>query len=393
MIYIRLVIAIFGLCSNALPIAQAQVELLEQRDHQNLRGDILQIEGDKAIEPEWASTNSRQLQQCRTVTGSTSLTVYAGPCSSFPTIGSVAKNSNVDYTGWKNVGPSCTDGIAWAMVQWPANGSGVAYISSNYLAYCTTASSTCRKVTAANVAVRSGPCTTFPSIGTVSTNFQVTYKNWKATNQAACTSGTYWAQIHLPYGSTGIGYVDSSKLSYCPCSFASTTFPNAQPIADFFKGQGITDNKAIAVILGNLQQESSLNPLACESIGGPSTSLNTCTPTKTSNGYWRTGVGILQWSNPNNISGRRDQLFAYCTRNGLNVDLLTSQLKFLVQEAQWTSSAKACFATPGKEMGTASNNAVATTGTYWKCAASWTGWGTVGSRVTYANTWLSLCPA
>jgi hypothetical protein len=411
MFSICLVFAIFGLFTTDITRAQAQIEEASveskhtsaseqadprgQRDHQNLRGDILHI--DDFQEPEWAAPTNRQLlyEQCRAVTGSSSLTVYAGPCSSFPTLGSLTQNSNAYYTGWKNIGPSCTDGIAWAMVQWPANGSGVGYIASNYLAYCTTSSSSCRKVTAANVAVRSGPCTTFPSIGTVSTNYQVTYKNWKVTNQPACTSGIYWAQIRYRNGSTGIGYVDSSKLSMssCDCSYSTSTFSNAQPIIDFFKGQGITDKKALAVILGNLQQESSLNPLACESIGGPAPSLTSCTPTKTSSGYWRTGVGILQWSNPNNVSGRRDQLFAYCNSKGLDVNALSSQLQFLITEWDWTKSdgAQKCFVTAGKQMGSAPDNyKLATPNSYWYCAAYWTRWGSVGCRVTYASNWLNV---
>lgn len=409
MIYTRLLtVAIFGLSSKIITHAQ-EVEnsmintnvasmsgelLVDHTHHKNLRGDSLKNDESANKPDEKSSSTPRQLQQCRNVTGSSSLSVYAGPCSSFPNLGSIYQNAKVNYTGWKNVGPSCSDGIAWASVKWPTDGAGVAYIASNYLAYCTDASSSCRKVTGDNVIVRTGPCTTFPPLGTVNKGYQVTYKNWKVTNQAACSSGIYWAQIRYPYGSTGIGYVDSSKLSYCPsCSYSSSTYPNAQPIADFLRGQGITDPKAIAVVLGNLQQESSLNPLACEAYGGPASSLKSCPVKQSSSGYWMTGVGILQWSDPQNKPLRRTQFFDYCTKNGLNVDSLSSQLQFMAQESQWTSAAKACFATVGKAIGTASDNSVATSGTYWSCAALWTGWGKVGSRVTYANQWLQLCPA
>ncbi len=49
-----------------------------------------------------------------------------------------SKNSEVEYTGWKTYGPSCSDGIAW-MVEWPTdNDVGVAYHQTTWLTVLTT---------------------------------------------------------------------------------------------------------------------------------------------------------------------------------------------------------------------------------------------------------------
>eukprot|EP00727_Mastigamoeba_balamuthi_P010552 m51a1_g6119 hypothetical protein (292) ;mRNA; f:137155-141410 len=175
------------------------------------------------------------------------------------------------------------------------------------------------------------------------------------------------------------------------CDYSTSTWPNSKTIAAFFRDtQGITNHKALAVILGNLQQESNLNPLSCEAYGGPASTLSKCPITKKGS-YYLTGVGLLQWSNPGNKPGRRSQMFAYCSKHGLNCDLASSQLKFLAQESEW-ARAKACFQAGGKATGSTWNNAGATAGSYWQCAARWTGWGVAGNRAKYAQQWLARCP-
>eukprot|EP00727_Mastigamoeba_balamuthi_P013106 m51a1_g8418 hypothetical protein (320) ;mRNA; r:307881-309107 len=174
--------------------------------------------------------------------------------------------------------------------------------------------------------------------------------------------------------------------------YATSTWPNSGAIAAFFRDtQGISDPRALAVIMGNLQQESNLNPLDCEAYGGPASSLSSCPVKRSSSGYWMTGVGLLQWSNPGNQPGRRSALLSYCSSHGLNCDTAAAQLQFLAQESEWTGSARSCFQASGKQMGSAWDNAGATSGSYWQCAARWTGWGTAGSRAQYAQQWLSRC--
>eukprot|EP00727_Mastigamoeba_balamuthi_P005031 m51a1_g14526 hypothetical protein (601) ;mRNA; r:920077-922599 len=182
----------------------------------------------------------------------------------------------------------------------------------------------------------------------------------------------------------------TKKAASCSGTYATSTWPNSKTIAAFFRDtQGITNPRALAVILGNLQQESNLNPLSCEAYGGPASSLSSC-PITLSGSYYLTGVGLLQWSDPDNQPGRRTQLFEYCRAQGLDCDLASTQLQFLAQEDEW-ARAKECFQTSGKELGTTWDNAGATAGSYWKCAALWTGWGTAGNRADYALQWLARC--
>lgn len=77
---------------------------------------------------------------------------------------------------------------------------------------------------------------------------------------------------------------------------------------NFFKSQGFNDN-AVAGILGNLKQESNLNPNAKQYGGGP-------------------GRGIAQWS----VGGRWDQLVKWAKANKKNEWDLQTQLEYLLLE-------------------------------------------------------------
>ena len=78
-------------------------------------------------------------------------------------------------------------------------------------------------------------------------------------------------------------------------------------IWDFLKSNGYTDIQAAAVI-GNLYQESGLNPSRVEYGTGE-------------------GIGLVQWS-----FGRKQQLKDFCSAKGVNWTDLNSQLEFLVKE-------------------------------------------------------------
>jgi len=81
---------------------------------------------------------------------------------------------------------------------------------------------------------------------------------------------------------------------------------NAQIIAAFLKGKGLSD-AAVAGILGNLQEESSLNPDAYNGNEG--------------------AIGIAQWE-----GGRRTALQAFARANGTSETDLNTQLNFLWHE-------------------------------------------------------------
>jgi hypothetical protein len=91
-----------------------------------------------------------------------------------------------------------------------------------------------------------------------------------------------------------------------------TAFANDQTAYDYFVGKGLTNFQA-AGIVGNLDQESGVNPNAVQS-GGP-------------------GRGIAQWS----VGGRwdtdsNDNCVAYASKEGMSVYSLTLQLDFIWYE-------------------------------------------------------------
>ncbi len=94
----------------------------------------------------------------------------------------------------------------------------------------------------------------------------------------------------------------------------STAFPNDQTAYDYFWGKGFTNFQA-AGIVGNLDQESGIDPTISQSGGGP-------------------GRGIAQWS----AGGRRwdsdpnDNLVAFAQQEGLPTSSLTVQLDFIMYE-------------------------------------------------------------
>jgi len=95
----------------------------------------------------------------------------------------------------------------------------------------------------------------------------------------------------------------------------STPFPNDKPAYDYFAGKGLPNFQSAAIV-GNLDQESGVNPTISQSGGGP-------------------GRGIAQWS-----AGARwdttagDNLVAYAAMQGLPTSSLTVQLGFVWYELE-----------------------------------------------------------
>lgn len=97
-----------------------------------------------------------------------------------------------------------------------------------------------------------------------------------------------------------------------------------QKIWDFLKANGYTDIQTAAII-GNLYQESGLNPSRVEYGTGE-------------------GIGLVQWS-----FGRKQQLKDYCSAKGVDWKDLNSQLEFLVKElnsSQFHKKHKTTFNNP-----------------------------------------------
>ncbi|MCU1276496.1 MAG: peptidase [bacterium] len=95
-------------------------------------------------------------------------------------------------------------------------------------------------------------------------------------------------------------------------ALAATAFSNDKPAYDFFVGKGLTNFQA-AGIVGNLDQESGVNPASVQA-GGP-------------------GRGIAQWS----VGGRwdtsaNDNVLAYASSKGQSSGSLNLQLDFIWYE-------------------------------------------------------------
>ena len=133
-----------------------------------------------------------------------------------------------------------------------------------------------------------------------------------------------------------------------------------QAVLNFLQDRGITDRAALATILGNIQQESRFNTLVCE--GGRNTGYHGC---------HSGGFGLIQWT----TVGRYRGLGSFAAKYGLDPNQLTTQLRYMVNEYQWTSN-EHIWKTPGKSINQ-----------YMNAAYRWLGWGIHGARTSYAQSY------
>lgn len=131
-------------------------------------------------------------------------------------------------------------------------------------------------------------------------------------------------------------------------------------VLKFLQERGITDRAALATILGNIKQESKFDTLVCE--GGNRTGYHAC---------HRGGFGLIQWTTTRRYNG----LGNFAKRYGLDPNDLNTQLRYMVNEYQWTSN-EHVWKTPGK-----------TIGQYMNAAYRWLGWGIHGARTSYAHAY------
>lgn len=127
--------------------------------------------------------------------------------------------------------------------------------------------------------------------------------------------------------------------------------------------RGIRDRAALAVMLGNIKQESRFHPNICE--GGSRIAYHRCH----SGGY-----GLIQWT----TIGRYNGLGRYATRTGGDPSTLQTQLGYLFTEHQW-KSIESTMKTSGYSINT-----------YMNATYRWLGWGIHGSRTHYAYQYYNL---
>jgi hypothetical protein len=130
-----------------------------------------------------------------------------------------------------------------------------------------------------------------------------------------------------------------------------------QKVLDYFQDYGITDRAALAVLLGNVKQESRFETNICE--GGTRPGYHGCR---------RGGFGLIQWTTVGRYSG----LGRHANAIGSSPTELDTQLSYLVTEVEW-KKVEHIFKDEGR--GIAS---------YMNAAYRWLGWGVEGKRTTYA---------
>jgi len=122
---------------------------------------------------------------------------------------------------------------------------------------------------------------------------------------------------------------------------------------EFFQENGINDRMALAVLLGNIKQESRFTPNICE--GGARIPYASCL---------RGGYGLIQWT----TTGRYDGLGRHARNQGTSPSGIDTQLSYLITEREW-KEALWRFQTPGESLDF-----------YMKGAYRWLGWGVYGNR-------------
>lgn len=133
---------------------------------------------------------------------------------------------------------------------------------------------------------------------------------------------------------------------------------NEKKALQFFQDYGVKDRMALAVLLGNIKQESNFHPNICE--GGARISYQSCL---------RGGYGLIQWT----TTSRYDGLGRHAKQIGGNPSTIDTQLSYMVTERQW-KEAWWRFRTPNESMDY-----------YMKGAYWWLGWGIYGNRGYYSQ--------
>ena len=125
--------------------------------------------------------------------------------------------------------------------------------------------------------------------------------------------------------------------------------------------QGIDDKTALAVLMGNIKQESKFETTICE--GGKKTGYHRC---------HRGGFGLIQWT----TQGRYNGLGRVAREYRLDPNSLDAQLKWLFAEVEWRK-VEHIFKTEGQSMSY-----------YMNGAYRWLGWGVHGNRTLYSKQYV-----
>jgi len=124
----------------------------------------------------------------------------------------------------------------------------------------------------------------------------------------------------------------------------------------------VKDKTALAVLMGNIEQESRFTPNICE--GGAIVPYDQCL---------RGGYGLIQWTSQN----RYDGLGKYARKHGMDPSSLECQTAYMIEELDFHYNLHA-FQTEHQQVGY-----------YMNAAYYWLGWGIHGNRTKYSYSFLS----
>lgn len=125
---------------------------------------------------------------------------------------------------------------------------------------------------------------------------------------------------------------------------------------------GVKDKTALAVLMGNIQQESRFIPNVCE--GGAIVPYDRCL---------RGGYGLIQWTTTNRYKG----LGSFCLKYKCNPSSIEGQTRYMINEMRFRNDLYA-FQTNHQQVGY-----------YMNAAYYWLGWGIHGNRTRYTYSFLS----
>lgn len=124
----------------------------------------------------------------------------------------------------------------------------------------------------------------------------------------------------------------------------------------------VTDKTALAVILGNIKQESNFRSNVCE--GGKIVPYDQCL---------RGGYGLIQWTTRSRYNG----LGSFCKRYNCDPSSIEGQTRYMINEMKFRNDLYA-FQTNHQQFNY-----------YMNAAYYWLGWGIHGNRTHYSYSFLN----
>lgn len=124
----------------------------------------------------------------------------------------------------------------------------------------------------------------------------------------------------------------------------------------------VTDKVALAVLMGNVQQESSFKSNICE--GGAIVAYDHCL---------RGGYGLIQWT----TQARYDGLGLFCKKYNCDPSSIQGQTRYMINEMKFRNDLYA-FQTNHQSVSY-----------YMNSAYHWLGWGIHGNRTKHTYTFLN----